>query len=58
MIRVNEHTYLSDEGRKVWRLPDVMPEPLAGKIRADRIGKGLSLRPFDPGAASCGDSKA
>jgi hypothetical protein len=31
MIRVNQHTHLSDEGRKVWRLPDVMPDPLATK---------------------------
>ena len=28
LIRVNGHTHLSDEGRKVWRLPDVMPDPL------------------------------
>lgn len=32
LIRVNEHTHLSDEGRRIWRLPDVMPEPLAGKV--------------------------
>jgi hypothetical protein len=32
MIRVNQHTHLSEEGRKVWRLPDVLPEPLAGKV--------------------------
>jgi hypothetical protein len=31
LIRVNQHTHLSDEGRKIWRLPDVMPEPLATK---------------------------
>lgn len=48
LIRVNEYTHLSDEGRKVWRLPDVMPDPLAGSVDAGRIGKGLRLRPVDP----------
>jgi hypothetical protein len=28
LIRVNEHTFLSDEGRKVWAMPAVMPEPV------------------------------
>jgi hypothetical protein len=32
LIRINQHTHLSDEGRKIWRLPDVLPEPLAGKV--------------------------
>jgi hypothetical protein len=32
LIRVNQHTHLSDEGRKIWRLPDVLPDPLAGKV--------------------------
>jgi hypothetical protein len=30
LIRVNDHTHLSDEGRKVWCMPKVMPDPLAG----------------------------
>ncbi len=58
LIRVNQHTHLSDEGRKIWRLPDVLPDPLAGKVPAGKIGEGFSLVPFDPEAASCGDSKA
>jgi len=28
LIRVNEHTFLTDEGRKVWCMPAVMPDPL------------------------------
>ena len=32
LIRVNRHTHLSDEGRKVWRMPEVLPDPLMGKV--------------------------
>ena len=32
LIRVNKHTHLSDEGREMWRMPKVMPDPLAGKV--------------------------
>ena len=32
LIRVNEYTHLSDEGRKVWVMPEVMPDPLAGRL--------------------------
>jgi transcriptional regulator with XRE-family HTH domain len=32
LIRVNSHTHLSDEGIKVWRLPEVLPDPLRGKV--------------------------
>ena len=28
LIRVNDHTYLSDEGLKVWCMPKVLPDPL------------------------------
>ena len=48
LIRVNDHTHLSDEGRKIWVLPKVMPDPLAGSVAAEIIGKGFSLRPVDP----------
>lgn len=33
LIRVNEHTHLSDEGRKVWVVPKVMPDPLMHTVR-------------------------
>ena len=46
IIRVNKHTHLGDEGRKVWVMPKVMPDPLAGSVAAEKIGKGLILRPF------------
>lgn len=48
LIRVNRHTHFSDEGRKVWVMPAVLPDPLAGSVAADQIGKGLILRPVDP----------
>lgn len=32
LIRVNEYTHLSDEGRKVWVMPKQLPEPLMGKV--------------------------
>lgn len=32
MIRINDHTFLSDDGRKVWLLPEVLPDPLAAKV--------------------------
>jgi hypothetical protein len=28
LIRVNEHTHMSEEGLKVWRMPKVWPDPL------------------------------
>ncbi len=28
LIRVNAHTFLSDEGRKVWSMPEVLPTPV------------------------------
>ncbi len=32
LIRVNEHTHLSDEGRKVWSMPKVLPDPLMNTV--------------------------
>jgi hypothetical protein len=29
LIRVNSHTTLTDEGRELWRMPAVLPEPVA-----------------------------
>jgi hypothetical protein len=34
LIRVNEHTHLSDEGLKVWRMPAVLPDPLMNTVKA------------------------
>ena len=50
LIRVNEYTHLSDEGRKIWCMPAVMPDPLmdARVLAADNIGKGFVLFPVDP----------
>ena len=28
LIRVNQHTHLSEDGLKVWRMPTVLPDPL------------------------------
>lgn len=33
LIRVNEHTHLSDEGRDVWVMPAVLPDPLMRVVR-------------------------
>ena len=34
LIRVNQHTHLSDEGRKVWRMPEIRPNPV-GEVSDD-----------------------
>ena len=33
LIRVNDYTHLGDEGRKVWVMPKVMPDPLMHVVR-------------------------